>query len=65
MDSTLIEAWAGLKSFRRKDGADELPDAPGNPPVNFRGERRSNTTHASTTDSKARLAQSVPVRRPG
>ncbi len=42
VDSTLIEAWASLKSFRRKDGGDAPPpDDPGNPTVNFRGERRS------------------------
>ncbi|MDR7522204.1 MAG: IS5 family transposase [Armatimonadota bacterium] len=58
VDSTLIEAWASLKSFRRKD-RDEAPppDDPGNPTVDFRGERRRNTTHASTTDPEARLAR--------
>lgn len=46
VDGTLIEAWASLKSFKRKDaGADQPPDDPGNPTVNFRGERRSNATH--------------------
>jgi transposase len=58
VDSTLVEAWASLKSFRRKD-RDEAPppDDPGNPTVNFHGERRSNATHASTTDPEARLAR--------
>ena len=59
MDGTLIEAAASLKSFRPKDGPrDQLPpDDPGNPAVNFRGERRSNATHQSTTDPEARLAR--------
>ncbi len=58
VDSTLIETWASLKSFRRQDGDDAPPpDDPGNPTVNFRGERRSNATHASTTDPEARLAR--------
>jgi transposase len=58
VDGTLIEAAASLKSFRRKDGQhapDSAPDDPGNPTVDFRGERRSNATHASTTDPEARL----------
>src|SRR5215469_366902 len=58
VDGTLIEAWAGQKSFRRKDGKDESsPDDPGNPTVNFHGEKRSNDTHQSTTDPDARLAR--------
>jgi len=60
VDGTLIEAMASLKSFRRKDEkpADrEPPDDPGNPTVNFHGEKRSNDTHASTTDPDARLAR--------
>ena len=59
VDGTLIEAAASLKSFRPKDQppSDEPPDDPGNPTVNFRGERRSNTTHQSTTDPEARLAK--------
>jgi len=55
VDGTLIEAWASLKSFKRKDTAGAQPDDPGNPTVNFHGERRSNATHASTTDPEARL----------
>src|SRR5215217_4046449 len=58
VDGTLIEAAASLKSFRRTDGEhapDPAPDEPGNPPVDFRGERRSNATHRSTTDPEARL----------
>src|SRR5262250_1362884 len=57
VDGTLIEAWAGLKSFRRKDAPPPPPDDPGNPTVDFHGERRSNATHASTTDPEARLAR--------
>jgi transposase len=56
VDGTLIEAWASLKSFQRKDAAGgPPPDDPGNPTVDFQGERRSNETHASTTDPDARL----------
>jgi transposase len=56
VDGTLIEAWAGLKSFKPKGAAPSPPpDDPGNPTVNFHGERRSNATHASTTDPEARL----------
>jgi transposase len=58
VDGTLVEAWAGLKSFKRKDGSDRQspPDDPGNPTVNFHGEKRGNETHRSTTDPDARLA---------
>jgi transposase len=57
VDGTLIEAWAGQKSFKRKqpDLPEEPPDDPSNPSINFRGERRTNATHASTTDPEARL----------
>ena len=56
VDGTLVEAWASLKSFKRKDGAgQEPPDDPGNPTVNFHGEKRSSDTHHSTTDPDARL----------
>src|ERR1700745_2860519 len=55
IDGTLVEAWASLKSFQRKDTPPTPPDDPGNPPVNFHGERRSNATHASITDSDALL----------
>ena len=58
VDGTLVEAWASLKSFKRKDaGPSEPPDDPGNPTVNFHGQRRSNLTHQSTTDPQARLAK--------
>ncbi len=57
VDGTLIEAWASQKSFVRKDRERARDDDdPGNPTVNFRGEKRSNRTHASTTDPDARLA---------
>jgi transposase len=55
VDGTLIEAWASMKSFRPKDGSDEPPSGGRNAEVNFRGEVRSNATHASTTDPDARL----------
>jgi transposase len=55
VDGTLLEAWASQKSFRPKDADSDPPDDPGNPTVNFRGERRKNDTHASTTDPDARL----------
>lgn len=59
VDGTLIEAWASLKSFRKKDAPPptEPPDDPGNPTVNFRGEKRTNETHASRTDPEAKLAR--------
>ena len=55
VDGTLLEAWASHKSFQPKDGDREPPDDPGNPTVDFRGERRKNDTHQSTTDPDARL----------
>jgi len=58
VDGTLLEAWAGAKSFQRKDGKGlPPPDDPGNPTVNFHGEKRSNRTHESTTDPQAKLAR--------
>ena len=58
VDGTLLEACASLKSFKKKDGGEEPPaDDPGNPTVDFHGERRSNDTHASTTDEDALLAR--------
>ena len=59
VDGTLIEAWAGHKSFQPKRGAGKdaqtPPDDPGNPTVDFRGQKRCNDTHQSTTDPEARL----------
>jgi transposase len=57
VDGTLVEAWASLKSFQRKDGKNTPPDDPGNPTVDFHGEKRSNQTHESTTDPDALLAR--------
>lgn len=60
-DGTLIESWASLKSFVRKDGGDEKKiavakeDDPGNPTIDFRGEKRRNDTHQSTTDPESVL----------
>ena len=59
VDGTLVEGWASLKSFQPKDkagrGRDDEPDDPGNPTVNFHGQKRSNETHQSTTDQDVRL----------
>jgi transposase len=55
VDGTLIEAWAGHKSFQPRRGQRGHPKDPGNPSVDFRGQRRSNETHVSTTDPDARL----------
>ena len=57
VDGTLIQAWASMKSFRRKDGNDEPPSPGRNGERDFRHEKRSNETHASTTDPDARLAR--------
>jgi transposase len=57
VDGTLIEAWASMKSFKPKDGSgnDPPPGSGRNAEVDFKGEKRSNETHASTTDPEARL----------
>lgn len=63
VDGTLIQSYASIKSLRPiqtkdqkvSDGADD--DDPGNPTVNFRGEKRSNKTHRSITDAESRLAR--------
>ena len=58
VDGTLLEACASLKSFRKSEGGGKPPvDDPGNPTVDFHGEKRSNQTHASTTDADALLAR--------
>ena len=58
VDGTLLEAWASVKSFQPKEGKPTPPpDDPGNPTVNFHGEKRCNDTHASTTDPEALLAR--------
>jgi transposase len=61
VDGTLIEAWAGQKSFQKKEGSSQPPaDGGSNPTVNFHGEKRSNATHKSTTDPEARLYRKGP-----
>lgn len=55
VDGTFIEAWAGQKSFKRKDGQDPPAGGGRNADAKFQGEKRSNQTHASTTDPDARL----------
>jgi transposase len=56
VDGTMIEAWASVKSFVKKDGSSPPPEGGGrNPTVDFKGEKRSNETHQSTTDPDARL----------
>jgi len=55
VDGTLIEAWASMKNFRPKDGGDEKPGPGRNAERDFHGEKRSNRTHASTTDPDAKL----------
>jgi transposase len=55
VDGTLLDAWASMKSFRPKDGGGDPPDGGRNGEQNFRGEKRCNETHESTTDPDARL----------
>ena len=57
VDGTLLEAWASHKSFRPMDEPPEPPSGDRNPEIDFRGEKRSNATHRSTTDPDARLAK--------
>ena len=58
VDGTLLEAWASVKSFQRKDAKPAAPpDDPGNATVDFHGARRSNETHESKTDPDAKLAR--------
>ena len=58
VDGTLLEACASLKSFRKVGGGEAPPsDDPGNPSVDFHGEKRRNRTHESTTDADALLAK--------
>lgn len=65
VDGTLIEAWASLKSFKPKDPGDDPPDGDAgdggrNAAVDFKGRKRSNATHASTTDPDALLYRKGP-----
>ena len=57
VDGTLIQSWASLKSLTRRDGTSQPREdsEPGNPTVDFHGEKRSNATHVSATDPEARL----------
>ncbi len=56
VDGTLIKAWASVKSVKAKDGSSRPPeDSTRNPSVNFKGEKRCNDTHESTTDPEARM----------
>src|SRR5438132_465937 len=58
VDGTLLEAWASVKSYQRKDGKTSVPpDDPGNATVDFHGQKRSNETHESKTDPDAKLAR--------
>ncbi|OPY86254.1 MAG: Transposase DDE domain protein [Syntrophaceae bacterium PtaU1.Bin231] len=54
VDGTLLDSWASLKSFKPRDGAPPTGESR-NPEVDFKGQRRSNETHASTTDPQAKL----------
>jgi IS5 family transposase len=61
VDGTLIEAWASMKSFKAKDGKNDDEGSGGrNATADFRGEKRSNETHASTTDPDALLYRKGP-----
>src|ERR1700757_398268 len=61
VDGTLLEAWASLKSFQRRDKTNSSPpEDPGNPTVDFHGEKRSNRTHESNSDPDALLARKGP-----
>lgn len=64
VDGTLLEAWASLKSFQRKDQKNSPPDDPGNPTINFHGEQRSNDTHESTTDAEPDWRGRATARKP-
>ena len=58
VDGTLLEAWASVKSYQRKDAKNAVPpDDPGNATVDFHGEKRSNQTHESKTDPDAKMAR--------
>jgi len=61
VDGTLLEAWASVKSFQPKaEKKTPAPDDPGNPTVDFHGEKRSNQTHESKTDPESKLARKGP-----
>jgi transposase len=62
VDGTLVEAWASMKSFKPKQEPEDPdpPDSGRNPDGDFRGEKRTNATHASTTDPDAKLYRKGP-----
>src|SRR5271170_14250 len=60
VDGTLVEAWASQKSFKKKGASSAPTDDPGNPTIDFHGEKRCNDTHQSTTDMEARLYKKGP-----
>src|SRR5271170_6621498 len=60
VDGTLLEAWASAKSFQPKNQKGSPPEDPGNPTVDYRGEKRSNETHESQSDPEAQLARKGP-----
>jgi hypothetical protein len=62
VDGTLLEAWASMKSFRPMDGGADGAGEGRNEDVDFRGQKRSNVTHQSTSDPEARLARKGPVK---
>jgi hypothetical protein len=57
VDGSLLEAWASAKSFQPKNKKGSPPDDPGNPTVDYRGEKRSNETHESKSDPEAQMAR--------
>ena len=58
VDGTLLEAWASVKSYQRKDAKNAVPpDDPGNATVDFHGEQRSNETPPSKTDPDSKMAR--------
>lgn len=62
VDGTQIKAWASMKSFRRRDGSDQDSGPGRNAERDFHGDKRSNETHASTTDPDARLSRKAAGR---
>ena len=64
VDGTLIEAWAAMKSMRRRDGGDEPPWPGRNPPVDFHGERCTNETHLAPQGPEAKLYRYPTTRQP-
>jgi transposase len=60
VDGTLVEAWASMKSFRPKDGEPPAQGGGRNREKDFHGQKRTNETHASTTDPEARLYRKGP-----